>query len=167
MFFVFSKHFNFFNAERPSMKSLAQIHKDLDDRILNESFSDLKEIMDWFSGIEIADIDSRSGFVDENYCRIPLIAKDEYDLLLCCWKPGQMAPIHGHPNQGCLVKIISGTLTEEIIYNNGKKEIRVNRESDVGYIHDSIGQHSVSNESTENAVSLHLYAPGGYNPTFD
>lgn len=146
------------------MKSITEIHKELDDIILNESFYDLKDIIDWFRLLEIKEVKQHIGFEDENYCRVPLIANEQYNLLLCCWKPGQNAPLHGHPDQGCLVKILSGSLTEEVVYNNGEKEIRINTATDVAYIHDAIGKHSVSNDSDQDAISLHLYAPGGYVP---
>ena len=88
------------------MKNLDEVKKELDIRILAPDFSDLKEIYDWFAQLEIKDIESLFGYEDENYCRIPLLARDEYDLLICCWKPGQESAFHGHPNQGCLVKIL-------------------------------------------------------------
>ncbi len=148
------------------MKPLKELRKELDKRIVNPSFSDLKDHFDWFSHIEILDIESHFGFEEDSYCRILLIAEKEYDLLLCCWKPGQKSPLHGHPDQGCLVKILTGTLNEEVHFTDGRQVVRKNAESEVAYINDSIGLHSVWNDSTENAVSLHLYAPGGYKPSF-
>jgi len=148
------------------MISIDEIKRELDPRIINPNFTDLKDLFEWFSEIEIRDLDQHFGFEEENYCRVPLIARDEYDLLLCCWKPGQESPFHGHPNQGCLVKILSGTLTEKVRFINGESEIRLNNKDEVGYITDKIGIHRVKNNSQENAVSLHLYAPGGYKPVF-
>ena len=148
------------------MKSLDEVKKELNIRILAPDFSDLEEIYDWFSQLEIKDIESHFAYEDENYCRIPLLARDEYDLLICCWKPGQKSAFHGHPNQGCLVKILKGTTTEEIQFADGSLKTRQNPKGTVGYINDSIGIHRVWNASDENTVSLHLYSPGGYYPVF-
>jgi len=149
-----------------TMKNLEEVKKELDTRLLTSSFSSLKDILDWFSQLEIEDIESHFGFEDDNYCRVPLLAEDEYDLLLCCWKPDQQSAFHGHPNQGCLVKIIEGTTTQEVEFVDGSLKTNENPKGSVAYIDDSIGIHRVWNGGKENAVSLHLYAPGGYSPVF-
>jgi len=148
------------------MSSLDVIRNELDSRIINPDFKDLKDIFEWFSGIEIIDIKQYYEFSDDCYCRVPLIVNTQYELLLCCWMPGQLAPFHGHPEQGCLVKILEGTMTETIKYTDGRAETRLNRTGDVAYISDKIGIHQVQNNSDRNAVSLHLYAPGGYKPDY-
>ncbi len=148
------------------MENLKEIKKVLDSRIISSEFTDLKTLLYWFGDLKIQDIEKHIGFEDETYCRIPLIAVDQYELLLCCWKPGQESPFHGHPDKGCLVKILQGTLSEERKFTNGRTAVREISVNDVGYITDKIGIHRVSNNTKENAVSLHLYAPGGYRPNF-
>ena len=148
------------------MLSLNQLEQNLNERIINPEFKDLKEIIDWFADIEIESIRDHFVFEENNYCRKPLISKDEYDLLICCWKPGQGAPYHGHPNQGCLVKMLKGSLQEELKLADGNESVKHNTEGAVAYINDSIGVHQVKNISEDNAVSLHLYAPGGYIPVY-
>ena len=148
------------------MISLEKLKIELNSRIINPNFEDLREIIDWYETIEIQNIKDHFGFEDNSYCRIPLIAREEYDLLLCCWKPGQESPYHGHPDQGCLVKIIAGELFEEVRYNNGNIETYSNTNGGVRYINDNIGIHAVKNVSENIAVSLHLYAPGGYKPEY-
>lgn len=162
--FVLCLHFNFFSENYLEMISLEDLKKELDERIINPDFSDLINLTTWFTALKIKDILSKSGYENDNYCRVSLISRKEYELLLCCWQPGQKSAFHGHPNQGCLVKILTGILTEEVRFSNGESEIRLNKTDDVGYINDKIGFHRVENASSENAVSLHLYAPGGYIP---
>ncbi len=50
------------------MKPLKELRKELDKRIVNPSFSDLKDHFDWFSHIEILDIESHFGFEEDSYC---------------------------------------------------------------------------------------------------
>src|SRR5210317_1679255 len=126
------------------MVSLSKLKKELDLRIINPDFKDLKEIQAWFSSLEIQNIRNYYKFDDEHYCRVPLIANNSYDLLLCCWKSGQGVQFHGHPDQGCLVKILAGTLCEDVKYTDGEVETRTNSEGGVTYINDQIGMHRVN-----------------------
>lgn len=148
------------------MIGLNALKEELNIKIINPDFKDLKQILSWFSELDIEGIHEHFMFEDNHYCRVPLIANNSYDLLLCCWKSGQQSEYHGHPDQGCLVKILSGTLTEDIKFTNGTVETRNNCTGDVAYINDETGVHKIKNNSSEEAVSLHLYAPGGYKPKF-
>jgi len=102
------------------MISIKDLRDELDSRIINPGFTDLEDSFHWFSDIVIEKVDRHYDFTEENYCRVPLIASPQYDLLLCCWTPGQLSPFHGHPEQGCLVKILKGTLTEAVKYIDGR-----------------------------------------------
>lgn len=148
------------------MHGITDIKEALNEKIIRKEFLDLLEVKDWFSALKINNIEEKFDFKDDNYCRVSLLSCEAYDLLVCCWKPGQESALHGHPKQGCLVKILHGTLTEEVHYADGQVEERLNQEGATAYINDAIGEHRVWNGSEGNAVSLHLYAPGGYKPQF-
>jgi len=143
-----------------------EIKSQLDLRIVDEPFQDLKDLFDWFDSIELEGYEDLVAFDDQDYNRVMIIESDAYDLLLCCWKPGQGSPLHGHPSCGCLMKMLIGRLNEEqyldgILLSSNQYQKHV-----TAYITDEIALHKVSNETLENAVSLHLYAPGGYTPTY-
>jgi cysteine dioxygenase len=146
------------------MNELDDLESQLDRLMTGDSFTDLIELESWFSDLEIKGISNYKQFDDLTYVRIPLIQKEQYDLLLCCWLPGQLSPFHGHPEQGCLVKMLEGSLQEELKRTDGSIRIRVNNKSRIAYINDRIGIHQVKNIFAQPAVSLHLYAPGGYTP---
>lgn len=148
------------------MNELDELESQLDRIITGKDFTDLIELENWFSGLEIIGINNYKQFDEVNYVRIPLIQKEQYDLLLCCWLPGQISPFHGHPEQGCLVKMLEGSLQEELKRKDGSIRIRVNNKGRTAYIHDKIGIHQVKNIFAKPAVSLHLYAPGGYTPHY-
>mmetsp|Transcript_5919 Transcript_5919/g.15067 ORF Transcript_5919/g.15067 Transcript_5919/m.15067 type:complete len:153 (-) Transcript_5919:1741-2199(-) len=92
----------------------------------------------------------------------------KYNLILLCWNLGQHSSIHDHAGAHCFMKILDGTLHEEL-YNNpmegdvGPMEpCRVTElgEDSVCYISDEVGLHRISNQShTVPAISLHLYSP--------
>lgn len=95
--------------------------------------------------------------VDDNeFNKIILYQNDVFELILICWGKGAETPIHYHPKNGCLLKVLEGELTETI-YLEGNSRVNILTPSDIGYMHDDIGQHkiTVSNDS----FSLHLYSP--------
>lgn len=147
------------------MRNIEEIKETLDSKIQSQEFINLKSLTPWFIDFEINGYEKFLKFNQSCYNRIHLINSVHYELLLLCWEPGQTSPLHGHPNQGCLFKLLKGSLVEEIRSLGKPPEIRHFQVNDVSYISDDIGYHKVTNTSNENAVSLHLYAPGGYDPT--
>lgn len=95
----------------------------------------------------------------------------QFVALLLCWEHGQQSPIHDHAGAHCFIKMLSGSLKEEHfeLSPDGGVLPKVARQGllsaddpmeSVGFMHDSIGVHRVSNpNSAEIAVSLHIYAP--------
>eukprot|EP01116_Phalansterium_solitarium_P023528 TRINITY_DN8284_c0_g1_i2.p1 TRINITY_DN8284_c0_g1~~TRINITY_DN8284_c0_g1_i2.p1 ORF type:complete len:673 (-),score=239.38 TRINITY_DN8284_c0_g1_i2:165-2183(-) len=99
-----------------------------------------------------------------NYTRNLVSYDEHFTLMLICWSPGQMSPIHDHSGSSCWVKVLEGELTE-VVYDVEGGELRVLSEStllpdSVAYIDDSIGVHKMGNANTQmGAVTLHCYAP--------
>lgn len=104
-------------------------------------------------------------FDEEKYARNYVINTELFDVLILCWRPGQKTMLHGHPKDGCFVKILQWEITETL-YNADKKPLRtsVMREWETMYNHDSIGYHILENASNRDTVSLHIYSPGNYKP---
>ena len=98
-----------------------------------------------------------------NKKRIDDLSTDEFDMYTISWLPEQITSIHDHPQNGCIMYLMSGTL-EEKIYNKKLEliETRVIKGPYIGYIHDSIGFHSI--HCIEKAVTLHIYSPGKHKP---
>ena len=87
--------------------------------------------------------------------------------MILCWKPGQKSPIHNHPNQGCIMKIIKGKLLEHKYEIDQLKFVNQNiyQKDDVSYIDNSHCVHKISNIYPEKAISLHCYSPGTFKAT--
>lgn len=91
----------------------------------------------------------------------------QFVALLLCWEKGQQSPIHDHSGAHCFVKLLQGTLKEEIFAwtEDGCANVDVQSESQfyeqqVAFMHDSKGLHRITNPDTEKAaVSLHIYTP--------
>ena len=51
-----------------------------------------------------------SHFNEKTFARNMIYKDPDFQILLICWSPGQLAPIHGHEGEKCWFKVISGTL---------------------------------------------------------
>ena len=97
----------------------------------------------------------------DTYYRNLVFKNNDFEILVISWLPGQKTPIHSHPQNGCIMKILDGQLCETKITKDNKS-ITNYIKNDTSYIHDSIGKHVISNESDNLAVSLHIYSPPNF-----
>ncbi|KAG7929358.1 hypothetical protein KL925_000100 [Ogataea polymorpha] len=83
------------------------------------------------------------------------------NLLLLVWNPGRGSAIHDHAGAHCVMKILSGELTEELFDGESLEPIRTSTHhtNDVTHIEDTIGLHRITNRTDQVAISLHLYTP--------
>ncbi|KFY03009.1 hypothetical protein V490_00351 [Pseudogymnoascus sp. VKM F-3557] len=93
------------------------------------------------------------------------------NILILVWNPKKGSPVHDHARAHCVMKILQGTLKEEIFTlpamnsqpNAPLQHIKetIYSADEVTYICDKIGLHRISNPSEDDAlaVSLHLYTP--------
>ena len=111
----------------------------------------------------------------------------KFDAWLICWHKGADSGIHDHAQYGCIQKVLCGVLKETRYLQKkekrrkkrtkgikGEKEVEKEkkfeiseenklRQGNVGYINNKAGYHKIENRSvTNDAVSLHIYAPPGY-----
>lgn len=98
----------------------------------------------------------------DNYHRNLVYRNSDFEILVISWLPGQKTPIHSHPENGCIMKVLKGQLCETKITQNDKKFINTYCKNDTSYIHNSIGKHIISNDSDNLAVSLHIYSPPNF-----
>ncbi len=99
---------------------------------------------------------------DREYTRNCIVRTDAYELLLLCWEPGHATPVHCHGGEECWVVVIEGGLVENryILDENNipklNQSVKVGSH-DVSYMNDDIGLHSLHNETSQRAITLHLY----------
>lgn len=98
----------------------------------------------------------------QDYTRNCIERNDRYELLLLCWNPGNVTPIHSHGGQKCWVYQIAGELSEQRFINteNGPTEThrQVLKPHNLTYMDDRMGFHVLQNNSKERSMSLHVYA---------
>lgn len=101
---------------------------------------------------------SRHAFIEpnKNYTR-NLISTDHqtYTLLLLCWNPTKVSPIHDHPCNGCWMRVLKGTVNEKRYCKSEDgshlmcTSDRTFVEGQNTFIKDSLGYHRIGNEGGE------------------
>lgn len=131
---------------------------------------DLEQWMHLLNHVDWCEDEHRQGlrWDDDSYCRNPLYHTNELEMVLITWLPGQSTALHGHPEHGCLMKVLEGELVEWNVCppppreQNNVESRRVHSKGSVSYISGS-QKHQIYNASqTVPAVSLHIYSPGSY-----
>ena len=122
----------------------------------NEFNSDLKN----FNYENIIEIKNSN----DVYTKYVLKSSETFDLVLIKWNKNSFTKIHDHPDKGCLLKVLSGTLVEELYENNLKyfsfEKMNLLTKNNIGY---KIGKkilHKI--KAMQNSESLHIYLPGNY-----
>lgn len=92
-----------------------------------------------------------------------LIHNELLKVVLIHWPSGKISNIHGHPEGGCVFKVLHGSI-EEMRYTTGGSpqllSVSTYHRGGMGYIDDEIAYHAVGNPFNGPAISLHAYTPG-------
>jgi hypothetical protein len=89
------------------------------------------------------------------YQKTLLFRNEHFDVYQINWTKNSETPIHCHPKNGCLLKVVSGLL-EETKYNDNEI-ISIYNKNDISYIDDSLGKHKI--KALEDSISIHIYSP--------
>jgi predicted metal-dependent enzyme (double-stranded beta helix superfamily) len=103
----------------------------------------------------------------DNYARHVLYGDPagRFSILSIVWSPGQMSPIHGH-HTWCGVAVYRGTLTETYFRDEDTGALPVpirtvtRAARTLSFDQPLTAIHRIANESTEVAISLHVYGVG-------
>ena len=94
------------------------------------------------------------------YNRERIYIDDEIEVFIITWNKNQETKIHNHAKNGCFLKILEGSLVENVFNfdNLNKSGTKILRKGDISYMDDSIGLHSIKNLD-DISVSIHIYSP--------
>ena len=113
------------------------------------------------------DFDIKKEYFDvtrRKYNKKIIYKNDLFEIILIKWDKDSETPIHSHPKNGCLLKLIKGKLLEEkYIETNEGLRLFVSNNLKIGetnFMHDIIGQHKII--AVEESYSIHLYSPPGF-----
>ena len=96
------------------------------------------------------------------YSRNILYRNDLYEVIVITWLSGQYTKLHGHPENGCLMKVLYGELNEIIFDNKNNIKERTIKKNNITFINDNLGKHIISNLSNSPSITLHIYSPPNY-----
>ena len=144
---------------------LTSIFRDLDGTNLCIVRNKVKELLENYKN---DDWKQHVKKCDTTYNRELIYTSPEYDLVIITWCKNQGCAIHNHPENGCTVKILENSITEELYDSKNMNMIqsKIYKKDEIMYIDDSIGYHRMCNKENEPCISLHVYAPGKYKPKF-
>jgi cysteine dioxygenase len=102
-------------------------------------------------------------FKDECYSRNLVSASQLFELLVICWNPGQVSPIHDHQGQRCWMAVLDGAMRETQFHARASGPLRegptkVFQAGSVAFIQDDIALHEIAPAGTGCGVTLHLYS---------
>lgn len=84
-------------------------------------------------------------------------------VVLIHWTPGKVSSVHGHPQGGCVFKVLQGRLEEKRYSPDEAQQLLAVSSFQAGsmaYIDDNLAYHAVGNPFDAPAISLHVYTPG-------
>jgi len=138
--------FNIINSEFKKKKNFKNMNKLLDRYIGN----------DWKDYME---------FKKNNYNRKIFKSNSNFEIIIISWNKFQKSPIHDHPSNGCLMKVLEGKLIEKRYYNSNNKlkliKESIYKKNSVTFIKGDKTIHEILNDELK-TVSLHIYSPPNY-----
>lgn len=122
------------------------------------------ELHDLIKNYNSDDWEKYQKFDIHNYKKNLVFRNDNFEIFVVCWSGKQGSHIHDHSENGCILKILKGRLTEYKynVNNLDLNELSYLPEQTISYIDNSIGYHKIINDTLMDTVSLHIYSPPNY-----
>lgn len=96
-----------------------------------------------------------------NRIRLDNFSNSKFEIYIICWKPNQISPIHDHSENGCIMKVLDGSLKETLYdYDLYCQNDTIINKHYVSFIDNHIGLHKI--EALDYSISLHIYSPPNY-----
>jgi len=119
--------------------------------------------------IDLSEFENYHHFGEHSYGRNLIYSNEEFEVILMCWRSGQQSVAHDHSDSLCVMKCIAGLLEEQrytkkqvsseltdVIVPTSLSTLELNQAIS---IRDSEGLHSLQNNSSADACTLHFYFP--------
>lgn len=107
-------------------------------------------------------LDAHTFYMSERYTRNLMFKCPQFELLLLCWGPQHISPIHGHEGEKCWMRVEEGELHftnyAELQAVPFKLQEQSSASGSAGFVDGPAGIHRVQNPTDKQARSLHLYA---------
>ncbi len=126
----------------------------------NDSVKFIDLCNDWIDKNKLI---KKEKIINENnfYEKYYLYENENFSLVLIKWNKDSSSKIHDHPEKGCIMRILKGSLKEET-YSLKLNKISVNiiNKDKIGYKQGKKILHKII--AIEDTISIHVYVPGYY-----
>jgi len=142
-----------------NIKNLKELGDIVSNELINnKNLKDLSDILNQYDGNDWLDFIR----ITETYNKHSVYKNDLIEIYIITWSFNQSSPIHNHPQNGCLLRLLSGNLCEEIYDSdlNFKTRNRLAK-NDISYMEGNKIVHRIMNYD-QISVSVHIYC-GLYN----
>jgi len=143
------------------MITLNEFLQQIEEQRHAENITDILTLLEPFEDLTVSNWEEVLEQENGEPVNTILYQSDDVKLVMIYWREGQQSSVHGHPGGGGLIKVLSGCL-EETRYEPGSDDKVIDHHrlpvGSMGYIHDVLAYHRVSNPMGEPAVSLHVYS---------
>jgi cysteine dioxygenase len=147
------------------MNTIDKLGSEITNKIINgDALKNTTDILqsyngiDWYKHVTLTD--------SESYKKIQLFINNYIEIVLIVWNPNSGSKIHDHPTNGCILKIMEGSLIENIYVNqNNQLKFIETKQLNTNQISYQIGNkylHNIDNLSDKHVCSLHVYSPPNF-----
>lgn len=130
------------------------------ERIKHTNITNVKELYDIINDSNIRNF-TLDRCIGDNYKRKIIYRDINKEIIMIQWNKNARTPIHDHPENGCIFKLLCGKL-KEYTYNHNEEIIgsKIVNKDDISYIDSAVGLHRIL--ALEESCSLHVYSPPGF-----
>jgi cysteine dioxygenase len=142
-----------------SLNYLAGSLQDLLASLKNNKKFSREQTVRLLKKVSYSDVSKFVNFSDKSYTRNLIYKSDLFEVMLLCWKKGQVSGVHDHNGSFGIVKVLAGVIEEKKFdFSSLGLSSSVNLSAnEISQISDHIGCHSLG--CKEQAVTLHVYSP--------
>ncbi len=130
---------------------------------------DIAALKDLVGKLDLRDdlIQEHIHFTDKGYARNLVCRTPKFDMLVLCWKPGQVTSIHDHAGSLNVTRVFSGELTSRYFDERDRPgpnrclvQLATEERLDPGGFScvDATEIHQLANTSERSLVTVHVYA---------
>ena len=100
--------------------------------------------------------------LNNKYEKTLVYRNEKYELFIINWGPYSCSKIHDHAEEGCVMKVIQGNLTEYIYNTNLDLKTFENYSVNDTTYKIILCYHKIENNNSYGATSIHIYSPPKY-----
>lgn len=142
--------------------TLEELYYKLNNNFNHTQFNDLAIYINKYCGNDWTKYLSFKNF--NNQIKLNDYSNSEFEMLLVYWTPNQYSKLYDHSNNGCIMKVLDGTIIENLYdYNFSLQNSTQINKNYVSVINYHLGLHQMYTQTY--SITLHIYTiPPHYYP---